>query len=173
MKRLRWLASSVLRALGWPGITGCVLLMLAALLCLVRVLPLQQQIAERLLAERLAVAAPAVAAVVTPAPAPDAFIPSRSELNRQLLEVRSIAENSGLEVRASDYSLTKVEGTSLWRYQMVFLLADNYVSVQGFIGEVLNALPNLALTGIDVTRSDEEEGQVTANLRFAFYFRQE
>lgn len=172
MKRLQWLAASALRALGWQGIAGSVLLVLSIAFCFLRVLPLQQQIAASESAQRLAeVPAVAVAPAVA-APAPDAFIPPRSELNRQLLEIRGIAEQSGLDVRATDYSLAKVEGASLWRYQMIFQLEDDYVSVQRFIGESMNAMPNLALGGIDIARS-EEEGQVTANLRFAFYFRHE
>ncbi len=172
MKRLQWLAASALRALGWPGIAGGVLLVLSAALCFLRVLPLQQQIAGRESAQRLAETPAVAAAPAVAAPAADAAIPPRSELNRQLREIRAIAEQSGLDVQATDYSLAKVDGASLWRYQMIFQLEDDYVSVQRFIGESLNALPNLALSGIDIARS-EEEGQVTANLRFAFYFRQE
>ncbi len=173
MKRLQWIVASVLRALGWPGLAGLALLALSATFGLVRVLPLQEQIAARVSAQRLATAPVDAAPLAAPAPAPDAFIPERTELNRQLLELRSFADRSGLDVRTTDYSLSRVEGTSLWRYQVVFVLEDDYVSVQRFIGGLLQALPNLALNGIDIARSEEAEGQVTANLRFAFYFRQE
>lgn len=173
MRRLAWLAASVARTLGWPGLAGCGLLVLATALCVVWLLPLQQQISARLSVQRMVAASTAPAIAVPPPPAWDAFIPLRAELNPQLLEVRQLAEESGLDVRATDYSLTKLEGVSLWRYQMVFLLEADYVSVQRFIGQLLNALPNLALSGIEIARSEEAEGLVTASLRFVFYFRQE
>ncbi len=175
MKRLQWLAASAARKLGWPGLAGCALLVLAAVWCVARVLPLQQQITERLAAQRAAATAVATAAVAVPAPTPawDELIPSRAELNPQLQDVRNIADAHGLDIRSTDYTLTKLDGSALWRYQMAFMLETDYVSLQRFVGELLNALPNLALTGIDIARSEEAEGLVTANLRFAFYFRQE
>lgn len=172
MKRLKWLLASVARSLGWPGLAGCGLLILSVAILIVRVWPLQQNIAAHLSAARSVAAGEVPASGAKPAPAWDAYIPPRSALNMQLLEFRNVAEQSGLDIRASDYRLTEVAGTSLWRYQMDFLLETNYVTVQRFIGQLLNALPNLALNGIDITRLAEAEGQVTANLRFAFYFRQ-
>ena len=171
MKRLRWLAASTARTLGWPGLAGCGLLVFALVSGIIQVLPLQEQLAAQLPAQRAAAEPVATATAVAPPPAWDALIPPRAELNSQVLAVRMLAEKSGLDIRATDYNLTKLDGTSLWRYQMAFELETDYVRVQRFMGQLLNALPNLALTGIDITRSAEAEGWVSANLRFVFYFR--
>lgn len=173
MKRLQWIAASLTRTLGLPGLAGCALLMLAALLFVVQLRPLQQQVANRLAAKRAMQAAGAGSSSTIPVAPWDASLPARAELNRQLLEVRELADQSGLYVRATDYNLTKVDGTSLWRYQMVLPLDSNYVTVQRFIGRTLHALPNLALNGVEIQRSDQGEGLVTATLRFSLYFRQE
>lgn len=172
MKRLKWLIALAARRLGWLGLAGCGLLILSVAIVFVHVLPLQQKIDAHLSAARSVAASGKPVDGTKPAPAWDKNIPLRSELNSQLLEVRSIAQQFGLDIKATDYRLTKVDGTSLWRYQMDFLLDADYVTVQRFIGQLLNALPNLALNGIDITRLPEVEGQVTTNLRFAFYFRQ-
>lgn len=177
MKRMRWLAASMVRTLGRTGLIGCILLVLAAVSCVVRVLPLQREIAVQLAAPSALPTAvttsAAASAVATPAPAWDEFIPSRAELNPQLQVVRNIADAHGLDIRATDYTLTKLDATSLWRYQMAFLVETDYVRLQRFVGELLNALPNLALTSMDIDRSEDAEGLVTANLRFSFYFRQQ
>ncbi len=178
MKRLQWFVMSTVRILGGEGLAACALLALAAGGFVVRVLPLQQQIEHHLAqqaATQQAVTAAGGAAAFAAAPASgrDVFIPARADLNRQLLEVRALAEKLGLDVRVTEYSLSKVEGASLWRYQMTFPLESGYPSVQRFVSEMLRALPNLALNSIDIARSDEEEGRVTANLRFTLYFRQE
>ncbi len=172
MKRLKWIVGSAARQFGWPGLAGCVLLIFSVVIVVARVLPLQQKISFYLSAVQSVKTTGNFADVAKPALAWDAYIPLRTELNTQLLEFRSVAEQSALDIRASDYRLTKVDGTSLWRYQMDFLLETNYVSVQRFIAQLLNTMPNLALKGVDITRVAEVEGQVMANLRFVFYFRQ-
>ena len=178
MKRLQWFVMSTVRILGWPGLAGCVLLALAAGGFVLQVVPLQQQINQQLAQQAatqqaITAAGGAAAFVAAPASGWDAFIPARADLNRQLLEVRALAEQLGLDVRVTEYSLSKVEGTSLWRYQMTFPLESGYASVQRFISEMLLALPNLALNSIDIARSDDEEGRVAANLRFTLYYREE
>ena len=178
MKRLQWFVMWTVRILGRTGLAGCALLALAAGGLVLQVLPLQQQIKQQLAqqaATQQAVNAPggAAADATEPASGRDAFIPARDDLNRQLLEIRTLAEEFGLDVRVTEYSLSKVEGTSLWRYQMTFPLESGYASAQRFIREVLLALPNLALNSIDIARSDEEEEHVRANLRFTLYYRQE
>lgn len=173
MKRLQWFVASVMRTLGLAGVAGCTLLILAALLLFLQVQPLQQQVAERSAAQHAMQAAGATSATKAPVISREASFPKRAELNRQLLELRELADQAGLYVRATDYNLTKVDGTSLWRYQMVLPLESDYVTVQRFIGRTLHALPNLALNGVEIQRSDEKEGLVTATLRFSLYFRQE
>lgn len=173
MRRLQWLAASIRRLLGLPGVAGCALLLLASFVLVAQIVPLRQQLAERVAAQRAAQAAGVTAATAKPVAAWDAFLPLRSELNRQLLDVRELADQSGVDVRVTDYSLSKIDGTTLWRYQMVLPLQTDYVTVQRFIARTLHALPNMALNGLEIQRAAEGEGLVTATLRFSLYFRQE
>ncbi len=173
MKRLQWFAASARRRLGVQGLAGCALLTFAGFLLYGEILPLRQQVAERSAAQHAAQAAGKTLANTTPAAAWDASLPVRAELNQQLLEVRELAAQSGLDIRVTDYSLNKVDGTTLWRYQMMLPLETDYVTVQRFISSTLHALPNMALNGVEIQRAAEGEGLVSATLRFSLYFRQE
>ena len=46
-----------------------------------------------------------------------------------------------------------------------------YVAVRRFMIDVLNTLPNAAITEVSITRDEQAEGMVNARLRVTFYLR--
>jgi hypothetical protein len=68
-----------------------------------------------------------------------------------------------------EYQLTRNPSANFSRYQITLPVHADYVAVRQFSIDVLNALPNAALSEMNFRRDEENQGQVQARLRFSLY----
>lgn len=175
---MRWRWNRGRRALGWPGLAGAALLFLAAAFHLAATLPenarsreLQQQLAQ---AKRRA-AAPATFEITSPAARLAAFyeqFPRRDTLAAWLELLYAAGQHASLALDKAEYKLAAERNSPLLRYEINLPLSGGYLQVRGFVQEVLERIPTLALQDFQVKRGNIAEPKVEVRLRFVLYLRE-
>ncbi|WP_028102272.1 hypothetical protein [Pseudoduganella violaceinigra] len=159
------------KQLGPAGRIGAWLLLGAALLLAVRVLPAWRQAAH--LTAELRAARPAKAAPLPAAPSLGDFyqhFPKLEVLPDQLAQLDAAADSVKLKIGAAQYQLQPVPSLALQRYQVVLAIAGDYASLRAFLNMAMNEASNATF---DETRfeRDAKGQQVTAHLRISFYYQ--
>lgn len=161
-----WLAWLVSR-MGWPGLTGIVLLLAAA--------SVHQWVLPDLSARTAALTAEA--ASLQAQRSRQAEAPQRIDVLDDLTDPRETpaavgrlfkaAERAGLALEQGEYRLQG--GPGLLRYQIVLPAQASYPVLRSFLTDALNANPGLALDGLDLSRERVETAELKATLRFTLY----
>ena len=167
-----------IRLLPWQVIAGGSLLLLSLLALLLVVLPqvraldqLESSVAE------LRKSMPRHAGKWI-APSPQAslntfydFLPPESDTYKLVGKLLDAAATQGIAPEKAEYQLTRLSAAPISRYQVTLPLHAEYVAVRRFMIDVLNTLPNAAITEVSITRDEQAEGMVNARLRFTFYLQ--
>ncbi|MGQ9860597.1 MAG: hypothetical protein ACUVSD_01125 [Thiobacillaceae bacterium] len=163
---LYWLAVRM----GWPGLSGVVLLLGAASVHL-WVLPDMAARTQAMAAE--AAALEALRARQTEEPqrvdALDRLTDPR-ETPEAVGRLFKAASRAGLALDQGEYRLQGgAGGAGLLRYQIVLPAQASYPVLRSFLADALNANPGLALDALDLSRDRVESGELKAMLRFTLY----
>ena len=167
-----------MRLLPWQVVAGGSLLLLSLLSLLLVVLPqvraldqLESSVAE------LRKSMPRHAGKWI-APSPQAslntfyeFLPPESDTYKLVGKLLDAAATQGIAPEKAEYQLTRLSAAPISRYQVTLPLHAEYVAVRRFMIDVLNTLPNAAITEVSITRDEQAEGMVNARLRFSFYLQ--
>ena len=165
------------RRLGWPGLAGVAMLVLA--LAVLAALPaLQHSIeqARRVVDQRRA-ARPACAAASAPAGERDtlrdfaAAFPPTSQSQDDLAAVFASAERARITLAKGDYAVQDEAGSPFVSYVVSFPVHEPYASIKDFTAAVLEALPHAALDEMRMSRPDSEGVVLDATLRFTLVDR--
>jgi hypothetical protein len=175
MKRWQWILQQLTTALGMPGLVGIGLTITATAVLLVTVQPGMRDIAS--LKADLASLRSHPQPGRKYAPAEELalfydFFPKLDTLNTQLRTVHQLASDEEVAIEHVDYKLSRIAGTPLWRYQMIFPLTTDYANLRRYAASVLKALPNAALEDIELQRPDADSDMLDAKISFALYFRE-
>lgn len=171
MNRLHWRLHQWARRTGIAGLAGMGFLVLALLLQLTQVEPLQrttQAQREQLAALRLVAVAPDAAPAPTPFN-PLAMLPPTGEASQLIGELERMARAHGLELPRGQYSVTPLAGSSLQRWQLVLPVEAPYPALHAFIAAALERLPNLTLDELKLKRERIEAGELQAELRLSLF----
>lgn len=163
---LAWLAARM----GWPGLSGVVLLLGAAFV--------HQWVLPDMSARTAALAAEAVSLEALRARQTEA--PQRVDTLDRLTDPRETPEavgrlfkaagRAGLALDQGEYRLQGgPDGAGLLRYQIVLPAEASYPVLRSFLADALNANPGLALDGLNLSRDRVETGELKAMLRFTLY----
>lgn len=163
---LAWLAAR----LGWPGLTGLVLLLGAAVVHQ-WVLPVLSNRTTALATE---------AATLEARRARQTQEPQRVDALDRLTDPRETPEavgrlfkaaaRAGLALEQGEYQLQGGHGgAGLLRYRIVLPAAASYPVLRSFLTDALNANPGLALDGLNLNRDRVETGELKAMLRFTLF----
>lgn len=163
---LAWLAARM----GWPGLSGLVLLLGAA--------AVQQWVLPGMSARTTALATEA--ATLEARRARQTEEPQRVDALDRLTDSRETPEalgrlfkaagRAGLALDQGEYRLQGGSGgAGLMRYQIVLPAEASYPVLRSFLSEALNANPGLALDGLNLSRDRVESGELKATLRFTLY----
>ena len=163
--------------LGWMGLLGVFLLVLAIVLYFALTLP--QVIALRSLdAENTQRQTRSVILKPTPvsedAGNPDTYFQSFPDaINKEaaLKTILDLADKHQLSVDSGKYEVHSKENRKLVLYEVSFPLMGTYPQIKSFVADTLNALPNAALSQIHLHRVSPEINDVEAELLLTLYYR--
>lgn len=167
-----WLAYGAAR-MAWPGLLGLALLTAAALAWLAWLMPMREETARlEARAEHLAGQPRAAPPPPTPELALAAILPSANEAPAAVARLFSAAEHAGLLLSQGSYRVA-AERAGARRLHINLPLQGAYPAIRAFLGEALDREVSLALEGIRFSRERMESDQITAQIRFTLYLREE
>lgn len=168
-----------LRQLGWQGVLGGMLVLVAILLVFFLAYPQWQ---------RLQVLRQDIVQLRTDMPkrqgqwidrSPQAslnafydFLPAEHKTNDVLSVIFAQASEYAIEPQKTEYRLTRSSDARFSRYQITLPVRGDYVAIRKFVIGVLNALPAAALNEISFKRVDAGDQTVEASIRWTVFLRQ-
>ena len=96
------------------------------------------------------------------------LMPKQNEANSKIAQILHAATDAGLAIDKVDYA-SQSYSDSLIKYQIKFPTQGSYTQIRHFINTVLNELPTIALTDIQLKRDDIGSDLIDANIRFNLY----
>lgn len=186
MKALQWqwwkyLANRLRFRLGWPGMAA-IAAATVALVLLQGMWQLQTEVGD--LTQQVQTAAlvqPAKQAVIlTPE---DSLAQELSTFSQRFPGVEKLpdalgvmfrlAEGHGLQVVRGEYSLTEKRLGHVRRFEASVPVQGNYKAVKALLLDLLQAMPNVALSELSFERGEAAEAEIKTRLRLVFFIRKE
>jgi hypothetical protein len=106
--------------------------------------------------------------------------PAVDGLPEALAQLSRMATEQDLALNSGDYKLKQIKQSkealaprALDRYEFVLPIQGNYIQIRKFLSAVLDALPALALTDLQMVREDTLSPSVEAQLTFVLYAKGE
>lgn len=99
------------------------------------------------------------------------MFPDGASLPKWLNLIDSTATKQHLLLDRGDYKLTKTKQGQLSRYEIVLPLIGEYIQIRQFIAEVLQLLPALALSDMQIKRENSLSSTVEARLVFVLFLQ--
>jgi Tfp pilus assembly protein PilO len=101
----------------------------------------------------------------------EALFPRADTLPDWLERIESASTSSGVVVQRTEYRVAAEAAAGLARYQIALPVKGSYSQVRGFVAALLEAVPTLAVTDIDVKREAIGSATVEARINVAVYLR--
>jgi hypothetical protein len=165
------------RRLGWSGLVGILLVIIALIFELTAVSVTRQQAAvaerriealRRQLADRPAMQTPASVEQ------PD-FFPRREALVKAIERIHALADEHGLAHGSGEYqALLPAAGQTggLVRYRFTLPLQGAYPAWRNWLAAVMNEMPAVALSELQLKRDNVSNGVMNAQVRLTLYFEE-
>jgi hypothetical protein len=174
----------IVRRVGWPGLAGVVLLLLALLAGLFFVKPALeeswkiQKIHSRWLEKQNSLAPTSV--VSSPPLSLDekarthiADLPALLEVPKIISRLHEMARSSGVSWKEAQFFFSPGSATQLPTYTLAFPVQGSYKGIREFMTASLNNEPALTLSDLLFIREDPNAVQLTAQVRLVLYLRPE
>ena len=183
-----WLLGRFAKALGVWGLLGIVIILASSILYFVNFLPTSKQLleAQNELQNKLedtqkngrvnsqvetpVQLAPAQTSVQEIAEFYKQF-PAGASLPKWLRLIDTTALKRHLVLNRGDYKLTQSKQGQLQRYEIVLPVSGSYVQIRQFIADVLQQLPALALSDLQMKRDNVMSPVVEARLVFVLFLQ--
>jgi Tfp pilus assembly protein PilO len=176
MNRLQWAVKRWLLGLRWPGWAGLGLLVFAAALYGGTVQPakqrlraLDQEVAE--LARKTGGRAAAVEPVTSRSQLSNfyAFFPLTRSIPDVMAQIEHNAHAHELTLEKGEYRLSRESEFRLSHYQITLPVRGSYTDIRGFVNDVLDAVPAVALDDLTLKREAADDPDLEAKIRFLLY----
>jgi len=173
-----WLLRRWRRALGWPGLAGAALLVLALLVFVGLGLPERLQlegVKQQVAAARTRASTPTRSDRQGTEAQMAAFynaFPSRNTAPAWLQKIYAAGEQFSLGLEKAEYKQTLDRNSHLFNYEINLPVRGSYVQIREFIRTVLAEIPTLALRDVQIRRANIGESTVEAQIRFILYLRE-
>lgn len=175
-----WLFGRIARLLGFWGLLGAGILVGCIVFYIATIREIQQDVHHQ--QSELESAQKNVGEVVLPQAKPEptstqdveAFyklFPAGSSLPKNLHLIDQAAVKQHLVLNRGDYRFSQTKQGQLLRYEIVMPLVGQYTQLHQFISEVLQAMPALALTDLQIKRENALSPTVEARLIFVLFLK--
>lgn len=175
-----WLFGRALRALGLWGLVGAGIVLGSIIFYIVKIDKLEQEIklAQYELSHTkksaTSIAHPQVLPLQTTTQDINEFykrFPVGASLPKWLSLMDGIAIKQHLTLNRGDYKFSQTKQGQLLRYEIVMPLMGKYTQIHQFVAEVLQALPALALSDLQIKRENSLSPTVEARLVFVLFLK--
>ncbi len=169
--------TQAMKQLGWQGMAGVALLLVAALFQNFSLQPLEQETSH--LRERINAAKGRTSGDKNFRPAGDrqqeleAFydaLPEERDVTDILAKIHVTGEAAGVELKQAEYHLEN-KGTSHVEYVMNLPIRGNYSQIRALLARVLADNPAMALDQFTLQRDKIGDGILNANVRLVLFLR--
>jgi Tfp pilus assembly protein PilO len=176
MSRLQWTLKRWLIGLRWPGWAGLALLALALIVYgggirpdKARLQALEREAAE--LARQTGGRALRAEPVTTRGQLSNfyAFFPVSEAVPDVMARIEQAAQQHDLILEKGEYRFGREPEFRLARYQMTLPVRGSYADVRGFVNDVLDTVPAIALEELVLKRETVDEPELEAEVRFLLY----
>jgi hypothetical protein len=176
MTRLQWTLKRWFIVLRWPGWLGLALLAFAAVFYAAGVQPakkrlhgLDQEAAE--LTRKSGGRALAAEPIGGRGQLANfyAFFPAGPSLPDVMAQLERAAMQHDLLLEQGEYRLFREQDFRLARYQITLPVRGSYTDVRGFVNEVLDTVPAVALEELTLKREAVDEPELEAKVRFTLF----
>jgi hypothetical protein len=100
------------------------------------------------------------------------WFPSFEQSTADLRAVFAAAERRRIDIPKGDYALTTTpDAAGLQRFDVVLPVKDRYVTIKGFVADVLQALPHASLAELRIERSAAGVETLDARVRLSLFYR--
>ncbi len=181
---LQWYANQFAKRLGIVGLIGLALIIISIGFYLTKYLPTQSQLEESTanLAQLKKDSASKHVKVETIRRDPAneisnfyATFPNGASLSSSLRLIQKTAIKQKLELNRGDYKLiltqAAMQNTELERYEIRLPISGRYIQMRAFIAEVMQVIPNLALTEMQIKRESSTSPLVDAQMVFVMFVK--
>lgn len=168
------------RRLGWPGLAGGALLVLAVGYAVLGLLPARQALAameSQLAADRAQLSA--AVSVVVGKPSSDASsaqledfrrnLPAQLDATGAIDRIYVLAQQEGISLARGEYALGLDPKTRLARYQVLLPVRGSYPQLRRFLHGLQAQLPALALEEVDLQRKQIADSELEGRIRMTLY----
>lgn len=155
--------------LGWAGAVGAGLIVAALVLDAGVLVPLEAE--RNALVEKNALAA-VVKPVAGVRPGQPAMTAHAETAEATLRRLFAAARQAGLSLDQGDYQLGLGQDGRPARYQFTLPVLGAYPAIRGFIAQMLNEDPALALGAVEMSRPTIEDNELDATLHFVLYLKE-
>lgn len=174
----RWFLRRWRRGIGWPGLAGIGLLVLAGVVYVGLSLPEHLQLVgvkQQVAAARTRTTTPASSQRQGAEAQVAAFyntFPSRDTAPAWLQKIYAAGDQFSLSLDRAEYRQTLDRNSRLFNYEVNLPVKGSYVQIREFIRVVLTEIPTLALREVQIRRASIAEPMVDAQIRFILYLRE-
>jgi len=175
-----WLFGRAVRALGLWGLIGVGIVLGSIIFYIVKIDTLEQEIKSAQFElsntkkNATNVALPQVLPSQTTTQDVNEFykrFPAGASLPKWLSMMDEVAIKQHLILNRGDYKFSQTKEGQLLRYEIVIPVMGKYTQVHQFVAEVLQALPALALSDLQIKRENSLSPTVEARLVFALFLK--
>lgn len=169
------------KELGWQGVAGLVLLLVAYVFYSAVLTPLESRAGlmrdKTASLQQRAVFNASMQAAVQKSPAAMlekfyAFFTTDRSVTDQLAGIYNLAQANGLVLKRADYKLLREKDARLAQYQVALPVRGGYLQIRAFAAQVLAEIPTVALDQIRFERKQAGEQDVEAEIKFTLYLVQ-
>ena len=170
MNTLIWQLRQWARTLGTSGLVGLAAAVLALLVWIAAVLPLQMTAQTRHV-QLEALEHDLGTQERPPAPPlnPLANLPPTGDASQLIGELEQLAEAHGLSLPRGQYSVAPADAAGLNRWRLVLPLQTDYPTLHAFLASALERLPNLTLDELRIKRERIESTELQVELRMSLF----
>lgn len=177
MTRRGWPLRRARRRLGWPGLSGLGLIVLALLFYAGANLPERLQrldLEQRVAAVRARPAPPSSAEAGIEARLATFYsqFPGPDSAPAWLEKIYGAGNAAALVLEKVDYKLSPDRNSRLLRYEVDLPVQGSYIQIRQFIQAILGDIPAIALREIQIQRNTIADPKVEAQIRFILYLRE-
>lgn len=185
---LYWYAAHYAKKLGIWGLLGLLLIIGSSIFYISKIPPLNESTEALILAQQVAQSQGNDAVVQQEAPPVQNTaeeiatfyerFPEAERLPEVLATINQLANQQKIVLNSGDYKLNKIKQTSanhktLTKYEITFPVKGPYPQIRTFVADVLEKLPAIALTDIQMNRESTMDSSVESKLVFTLFVKGE
>ncbi len=98
-------------------------------------------------------------------------LPEPRQLGEDLHQVFKLAARHGVQLPRGEYQLQHDAQAQVTMFVASFPISESYGQMRGFMAEVLNSLPHVALDDLAMERDAADQAVIGARLKFTFLYQ--